>query len=143
MDVDWAAFTPLSSLFGGALIGVAATLLVFTHGRPAGISGILAGVMNFKTPVFGWRVSFLIGLLIAPVIYGVAFELPKPVVDASLIGILLAGFLVGLGTRIGGGCTSGHGVVGLSRLSIRSLVATTTFMGGGFVMVYFMKHVLS
>ena len=92
---------------------------------------------------FSWRLAFLLGLLVAPVSYSLFFALPEPVIESSMVGLVVAGFLVGIGTRIGGGCTSGHGVVGLSRLSIRSLVATITFMVGGFVIVYFMKHVFS
>ena len=143
MDINWTVFTPWSSLVGGILIGLASALLVFTNGRAAGISGIVAGVLNFKTTDAGWRLSFLLGLIGAPLIYSLFFVLPQPVIEASMVGLVVAGFLVGLGTRIGGGCTSGHGVVGLSRLSARSLVATVTFMVSGFVIVYLMQHVFS
>jgi len=143
MDINWAVFTPWSSLLGGIMIGLASALLVFTNGRSAGISGIVAGVFNVKTSDFSWRLAFLLGLLVAPVSYSLFFALPEPVIESSMVGLVVAGFLVGIGTRIGGGCTSGHGVVGLSRLSIRSLAATITFMVSGFVIVYFMKHVFS
>jgi uncharacterized membrane protein YedE/YeeE len=136
-------FTPLSSLAGGLLIGLAASVLLLFNGRIAGVSGILGGVV---TPVAGdiaWRLWFLGGLVAG----GLVLRLVRPDVfpaapTSSLAVILAAGFLVGLGTRLGGGCTSGHGVCGLSRLSVRSLAATLTFMTGGALTVLLVRHVL-
>ncbi|MDA0361041.1 MAG: YeeE/YedE family protein [Proteobacteria bacterium] len=140
MHINWEVFTPWSSLLGGCLIGFASALLVLTNGKIAGISGILAGVFSARSQERGWRALFLVGLIGAPVIYSLYADLPHSVIETSSIGLVIAGLLVGIGTRIGGGCTSGHGVIGLSRLSLRSLVATITFMFGGFVTVYIVKH---
>ncbi|MFP1682007.1 YeeE/YedE family protein [Alloalcanivorax sp. C16-1] len=142
MNVDWSVFTPWSALAGGLLIGAAAGGLWLLMGRIAGISGILGGLL---TPVPGdrrWRLAFLAGLLLSPWLY-LAVAGPAPVrVSASLPVLILAGLLVGYGTRLGSGCTSGHGVCGLSRWSLRSLVATVLFMGAGFATVYVTRHLL-
>ena len=143
MHVNWDVFTPWSSLLGGCLIGLAAALLVLTNGKITGISGIVAGVFSARTQELGWRAMFLVGLIGAPMIYGLYADLPQSVIQTSSIGLVIAGLLVGIGTRIGGGCTSGHGVIGLSRLSSRSLVATITFMLGGFVTVYVINHLFA
>ena len=140
MPIDWNAFTPWTALAGGALIGVAAGMLVLLNGRIAGISGIVGGLLR---PVRGdraWRVAFVLGLIGAPSVAGWLFQLPQLKIDAGLGALVLAGLLVGIGTRYGGGCTSGHGVCGLSRLSPRSVVATACFMAAGFVTVAVLRH---
>ena len=143
MSIDWNAFTPWSSLFGGLLIGLAAAMFVLLNGRVAGISGVLGGLlMPLKGDVL-WRVAFVGGIVIAPLIYSLFLVLPPVQIDADYAALITAGLLVGVGTRYGAGCTSGHGVCGLSRLSLRSLAATATFMGAGFATVFFMRHVLS
>ncbi|MCO7260458.1 YeeE/YedE family protein [Dickeya zeae] len=126
-------FTPLPSLSGGVLIGIAASVLILFCGRIAGISGILAGILPGKGKVIEtWRLAFLAGLILAPLLYTAFFHHPDVTLSTSTSGLLLAGFLVGVGTRLGSGCTSGHGVCGLSRFSIRSLAATLVFMVVGF-----------
>ncbi|RZJ07141.1 MAG: YeeE/YedE family protein [Rubrivivax sp.] len=142
MQIDWQAFTPLASLAGGALIGVAAGMLVLLNGRIAGISGVVGGLLR---PVRGdraWRVAFVLGLIAAPAAYALFKAVPVPRIEAGWSALIVAGLLVGIGTRYGAGCTSGHGVCGLSRLSPRSLVATLTFMGAGFVTVFVLRHVV-
>ena len=140
MSIDWSAFTPWPALAGGVLIGIAAALLLLLCGRIAGISGILGGLLKPARGDVGWRVAFIAGLLGAPLAYALFAALPQPQIDASYGALLLAGLLVGVGTRFGGGCTSGHGVCGISRLSARSLVATLAFMGAGFVTVFVLRH---
>lgn len=143
MSIDWNSFTPWSSLFGGMLIGLAAAMFVLLNGRVAGISGVLGGLL---TPVRGdvlWRVAFVGGIMMMPLAYSVFQALPPVQIDADYAALIAAGLLVGVGTRYGAGCTSGHGVCGLSRLSLRSLVATATFMGAGFATVFVLRHVLS
>ncbi|MBC3860545.1 YeeE/YedE family protein [Undibacterium jejuense] len=142
MSIAWNVFTPWSALIGGVVIGLAAAALILLNGKVAGISGILAGVLKPFNRNGYWRISFLLGLLIAPIVYSCFAPLPILQIDASVGRLLIAGFLVGIGTRYGAGCTSGHGVCGLSRLSLRSLVATTTFMAAGFVTVFVIRHVL-
>ena len=142
MTIDWTHFTPLSALIGGLLIGLAAAALVFVNGRIAGVSGIVGGLLRPKAGDSAWRAAFVIGLIAAPVLYQVFAALPEIRIDAQWPVLALAGALVGVGTRYGSGCTSGHGVCGLSRLSPRSLVATVTFMGAGFVTVYVVRHLL-
>jgi len=140
--INWTAATPIHSLVGGILIGTAASILILFNGKIAGISGILGGVLKFKDKDIGWRLLFLLGLLISPIIYSIFFALPKVTVHAEYSTVLIAGLLVGLGTRYGSGCTSGHGICGLSRLSVRSLVATGTFMMAGIVTVYITHHLI-
>ena len=143
MSIDWNTFTPWSSLFGGMLIGLAAAIFVLLNGRVAGISGVLGGLL---TPLRGdvlWRVAFVGGIVVAPLIYSLFLVLPQVQIDADYAALITAGLLVGVGTRYGAGCTSGHGVCGLSRLSLRSLAATATFMGAGFATVFLIRHVLS
>ncbi|MCX2863333.1 YeeE/YedE family protein [Paucibacter sp. PLA-PC-4] len=145
MTIDWANFTPWASLSGGILLGVASALFILVNGRVLGISGILGGLLPPKSGDAGWRVSFLLGILAAPLLWGLlapAGFARAPRIDAGFATIVAAGLLVGLGTRYGSGCTSGHGVCGLSRLSPRSLVATLAFMGAGFAMVFVVRHVL-
>lgn len=142
MTIDWQHFTPWSALAGGALIGLAASMFLLLNGRVAGISGVIGGLFKPAAGDAAWRVAFVVGLLGAPLIYGVFKALPALHIDASLGALVVAGLLVGVGTRYGSGCTSGHGVCGLSRLSPRSLVATAAFMVAGFATVFVLRHVL-
>jgi uncharacterized membrane protein YedE/YeeE len=142
MMIDWAHFTPWTSLAGGALIGLAASLFVLFNGRIAGISGILGGLLEWPRGDIAWRIAFLFGLIGAPLVFSLFAPLPAVRVDAGTATLIGAGLLVGLGTRYGAGCTSGHGVCGLSRLSPRSMVATAAFMGAGFVTVFVVRHLL-
>lgn len=142
MNIAWDAFTPWSSLAGGVLIGLSAALLILGSGRVAGISGIVGGLLKPGGPDTTWRLAFLGGLLAAPLLWRLFAALPEaqPVAGGGLL--VVAGLLVGIGTRYGSGCTSGHGVCGLSRLSPRSLVATLAFMSAGFATVYVVRHLL-
>ena len=142
MTVDWNAFTPWSSLAGGALIGLAAAMLALLNGRIAGISGVLGGLLKPVRGDIGWRVAFVAGLLSAPLLYLLGDIEIHMQIDAGYAALVLAGLLVGFGTRYGSGCTSGHGVCGLSRLSGRSLAATAAFMGAGFATVFVTRHLL-
>ncbi|KWR81086.1 YeeE/YedE family protein [Cupriavidus sp. IDO] len=142
MLIDLASFTPGLSLVGGLIIGVAAAVLVLFNGRIAGISGIFGGLLSLPRTDTAWRLAFVAGLVGAPVI---ASLLGKPAladIEASWGEILVGGFLVGVGTRYASGCTSGHGVCGISRGSLRSLVATLTFMVAGFLTVFVQRHLL-
>jgi len=143
MTIDWINFTPQTALAGGVLIGLAAAAFVLFNGRIAGISGILGGLLRPARGDVGWRMAFLAGLLVAPLLYGMVAALPEVTVDAGTSTLVAAGLLVGVGTRYGAGCTSGHGVCGISRGSPRSLVATAAFMFAGFVTVYIVRHVLN
>lgn len=134
--IDWANFTPWSALVGGLLIGCATALLFLGNGRIAGISGILGGLLKAARGDLSWRLAFLTGLIAAPVVYNLIAPLPVVTVKADFSTLILAGLLVGIGTRYGSGCTSGHGICGLSRLSPRSVVATLAFMFAGFCTVY-------
>jgi uncharacterized membrane protein YedE/YeeE len=140
MTIDWAHFTPWTSLAGGMLIGAAAALLVLLSGRIAGISGIVGGLIALNRGDIAWRLAFVGGLLVAPL--AMIFYSVNPRIDAGMGTLALAGLLVGLGTRYGSGCTSGHGVCGLSRLSPRSLVATGAFMAAGIATVFVTRHLL-
>ena len=140
--IDWTHFTPFSSLAGGLLIGVATAMFLLFNGRIAGISGILGGLLRPRSGDIGWRIAFVSGLLSAPLVYGLAAPLPAVHVDATTTTLVIAGLLVGVGTRYGSGCTSGHGVCGLSRLSHRSMVATASFMLAGFVIVFIARHLI-
>ena len=142
MSIDIASFTPGLSLTGGLVIGTAAAVLVLFNGRVAGISGILGGLMNMPQNDAGWRVAFLAGLVGTPVLAGLLGSPIAPDIQAGWSEILVAGFLVGIGTRYASGCTSGHGVCGISRGSVRSLVATATFMASGFLTVFVSRHLL-
>lgn len=143
MQIDWAQFTPWAALAGGLLIGLASVAFALLLGRVAGISGIVAGLLRPQQGDFGWRIAFVVGLLAAPVTYSLATVLPALRIDADVPALIAAGLVVGIGTRYGSGCTSGHGVCGLSRLSLRSLVATLAFMLAGFVTVFLLRHVFS
>ena len=143
MVIDWVHFTPWASLGGGLVLGLAAALFVLLNGRILGISGILGGLLLPRLGDIGWRISFLLGMAAAPTVFvwlTPADFLATPRIEAGYALIVAAGLLVGLGTRYGSGCTSGHGVCGLSRLSPRSLVATLTFMGAGFAIVFVVRH---
>ncbi|SFM18354.1 YeeE/YedE family protein [Variovorax sp. OV329] len=142
MTIDWEHFTPWAALAGGVLIGTAAAMFVLLNGRVAGISGVLGGLLRPSGGDVAWRVAFLLGLVGAPLAYALFAAPPEPQIDAGCGALVLAGLLVGIGTRYGAGCTSGHGVCGLSRLSPRSLVATLVFMGAGFATVFVARHLL-
>lgn len=142
MTIDWAHFTPWMSLAGGLVLGLAATLLVLFNGRILGVSGIVGGLLRPQRFDMGWRLAFMAGMLSAPWAYSLLGGRFTMQVDASEAMVVMAGLLVGIGTRYGSGCTSGHGVCGLSRLSPRSLTATAAFMGAGFVSVWVLRHVL-
>ena len=143
MTIDWQAFSPWPALAGGALIGLAAALFVLLNGRIAGISGVVGGLLQARRGDVGWRVAFLAGLFGAPLIYSLFTALPPLTIDAGTGTLVVAGLLVGVGTRYGGGCTSGHGVCGLSRLSLRSLAATLVFMAAGFATVFVLRHIFA
>jgi uncharacterized membrane protein YedE/YeeE len=140
MTIDWAHFTPWSSFAGGLLIGAAAAAFVLIHGRVAGISGILGGLLRPAGQDIAWRIAFMAGLLAAPALYALFERFPAATIEAGFPAAALAGLLVGVGTRLGSGCTSGHGVCGLARLSPRSLAATLTFMAAGFITVFVVHH---
>ncbi|MGA1675897.1 MAG: YeeE/YedE family protein [Pseudomonadales bacterium] len=143
MTIDWIHFTPASALAGGVLLGLAAAVLALMSGRILGISGIVGGLFRPQTGDIAWRVVFLVGLALAPLVWAAWGSLPKPTIEADSFTLIIAGLLVGFGTRFGAGCTSGHGVCGLARLSPRSLVATLTFMASGFASVFVLRHVLN
>jgi len=133
--------TALSGLLGGALIGFAAAALMMLTGRLAGVSGILGGALQVKPADQGWRVAFIAGLIAAPLIAAVAgAPLPRPAMTSSLVLAAVAGLLVGFGSRMGNGCTSGHGVCGFARLSTRSIAATAIFMITAFAVVAIVRH---
>ncbi|MET0962892.1 MAG: YeeE/YedE family protein [Noviherbaspirillum sp.] len=140
MTIDWINFTPWTSLAGGALIGIAAGLFILFNGGIAGISGILSGLLKPTRGDTLWRLAFIGGIVAAPLVYSIAAAPPEAQVDADTATLVIAGLLVGLGTRYGSGCTSGHGVCGISRRSPRSLAATACFMAAGFITVYALRH---
>jgi hypothetical protein len=142
MTLDWNSFTPTASLAGGILIGLAIALLLLASGRIAGVSGIVSGMLRPQRGNILWRVAFVIGLIVAPACYRLFAALPESRIDAGWPMLILAGLLVGFGTRLGSGCTSGHGVCGLARLSPRSILATLTFMSFGFATVFVVRHLL-
>ena len=140
MSIDWTHFTPGLSLIGGVLIGISSALFILANGRIAGISGILGGLLRPAPGDVRWRIAFLLGLVVAPALVYLFMPYRAPTIDADAGTLIAAGLLVGIGTRYGGGCTSGHGVCGLSRLSPRSLVATLAFMAAGVGIVFVMRH---
>lgn len=142
MLIDWIHFTPWSALAGGVLLGLASALFVLLNGRILGVSGIVGGLLRPRAGDTGWRLAFVLGMLVAPGVYWLFAGATAPRIDAGWSAVVAAGLLVGVGTRYGSGCTSGHGVCGLSRLSPRSLVATLAFMGAGFLTVFLVRHVL-
>ena len=142
ISIHWEAFTPYSALLGGLMIGVSAVMLILLTGRVAGISGILGGLIKPQSNETLWRFTFVLGMVAAPWLYMAtigSFEFESP---RGPLALILAGLLVGYGTRLGSGCTSGHGVCGLSRLSLRSLVATGVFMTVGFVVASVLMHAI-
>lgn len=147
MSIYWETFTPWSALAGGVLIGLAAALMVVLLGRIAGISGIVGNLLQAATWAsvlqWSWRAAFVVGMLAAPLLWQWFAPLPAMQMPSNPVVIVVAGLLVGFGTRLGSGCTSGHGVCGLSRLSLRSLAATLMFMATGAVTVFIMRHVLA
>ena len=143
MTLDWTSFTPATAAFGGALIGLGAALLVLLNGRVAGVSGILGGLLQGDRAEAPWRAAFVVGLVAAPLAYAAFAALPPVEIAVRPLVLVVAGLLVGVGTRYGAGCTSGHGVCGIARLSPRSLVATGCFMATGFATVFVVRHVLA
>jgi uncharacterized membrane protein YedE/YeeE len=141
MTIDWTSFTPWASLSGGVIIGIAAAMFILLNGRIAGISGILGGLLIPKKGDVLWRALFVIGMVLAPTAWLLTGPLPEMQIDAGYPLLIIAGLIVGISTRYGSGCTSGHGVCGISRLSPRSIVATLAFMFTGFVTVYIVRHV--
>ncbi|MBW3196401.1 YeeE/YedE family protein [Marinobacter nauticus] len=142
IDIAWSQFTPGAALTGGLLIGLAAASFLLLNGRIAGISGILGGLLVPARRDILWRLAFLAGLVGTPSLWLLFAELPPIQIDAAYPALIVAGLLVGIGTRYGSGCTSGHGVCGLSRLSPRSLVATLSFMATGFLTVFVIRHLM-
>jgi uncharacterized protein len=143
MTLDWAHFTPWASLAGGLIIGLAAAGLILGVGRILGAAGIVGGVVDPRESDLGWRLWLIAGLLLAPGALMLLSAARTPAIEASWPALIAAGLLVGFGARLGSGCTSGHGVCGLARLSPRSLVATALFMASGFATVFVVRHVLS
>ena len=143
MQIDWIAFTPGPALLGGMILGIAAALYVLLHGRILGISGIVSGLLRPRKGDWAWRLALLGGILTAPLWSALLFGMHTiTIIDADWIAIVIAGLLVGFGAHYGSGCTSGHGICGLSSLSPRSLVATLSFMAAGFITVYVIRHLL-
>ena len=147
MSILWTEFTPWASLAGGALIGLSAAMLIVLLGRVAGISGMAGALLQLPTwsslQQWGWRLAFMLGLVAAPLVWQIFAPLPAMQMPSNPLVIIAAGLLVGFGTRMGSGCTSGHGVCGLSRLSMRSLAATLAFMASGAATVFVVRHVLA
>jgi uncharacterized membrane protein YedE/YeeE len=141
--IDWSNFTPWTSFGGGLLIGLSAALLILFNGRIAGISGILGGLLPWTRGERAWRLAFLLGLVGSPLVLALFAPLPAVRIDAGSATLVAAGLLVGLGSRYGSGCTSGHGVCGVSRLSARSLAATAAFMLAGFATVFVVRHLFA
>lgn len=145
MNIDWTHFTPWSSLSGGIILGVASAMFILMNGRVLGISGILGGLLPPKSGDTFWRIAFLAGMFASPWVFNAlapAEFITTPQIDAGTVLLVISGLLVGIGTRYGSGCTSGHGVCGLSRMSPRSLVATLSFMAAGFLTVYVVRHLI-
>ena len=142
MTIAWNLFTPWSALLGGVLVGLAAAMFVLLNGRIAGISGVLGGLLPPARGDIGWRVAFLAGLIGAPLAWRLVAALPPPTIDAGGGALVAAGLLVGIGTRYGSGCTSGHGVCGIAQLSPRSIAATGVFMATAAATVFLSRHVL-
>jgi uncharacterized membrane protein YedE/YeeE len=140
--IDWGSFTPATAVAGGILIGSAAAMLVLLNGRIAGISGIVGGLMRPAPGEVSWRAAFLVGMVSSSFAYSAFSSMPSITIEAGYPELIVAGLLVGFGTRYGGGCTSGHGVCGLARFSKRSLFATLTFMAAGFLTVFIARHVV-
>ena len=142
MSIDWASFTPGSAAIGGVIIGIAVAMFAFVNGRIAGVSGIVGGLLRPVPGDVAWRLAFVAGLIAAPIVYAIVAALPLVVIEAGYPTLVVAGLLVGIGTRYGAGCTSGHGVCGISRFSPRSIVATLSFMAAGFATVFVARHIV-
>lgn len=142
MLIDWIHFTPLRAIAGGMLIGCAALVLAVGFGQVAGISGILANVLQVQRPDNRWRWSFLLGLILSGLVFTLSYRTAAPTLDIAPGMAILAGLFVGFGTRLGSGCTSGHGVCGIARFSPRSIVATAVFMATGFTTTFVVRHIL-
>lgn len=142
MTIDWSHFTPAPAFAGGLLIGVAAGWLILSEGRVLGASGLLGGLVTPRADDWRWRLAAVIGLILAPLLARLLFAATPPAVEANVATLIVGGLLVGIGTRLANGCTSGHGVCGIARLSPRSLAATAAFMAAGFLTVYLMRHIL-
>lgn len=142
MYIDGNNFTPLAALAGGALIGISAALFILLNGRIAGITGIIGGLFKPTKGDVAWRIAFTLGLVFAPIVWLLFDKLPEITIDADYDLLVIAGLIVGFGARLGSGCTSGHGVCGISRLSPRSIIATLAFMGTGFLTVFVARHLL-
>ena len=142
MDIDWAHFTPGSALAGGALIGLAAALLILGLGRVMGAAGIVGGALEVRDADAPWRWALIAGLVLSPFLARALWSVAPPVFAAHGLALVASGLLVGFGARLGSGCTSGHGVCGLARLSPRSFVATGIFMATAFATVFVVRHVV-
>lgn len=142
MLIDWNSFTPWSALAGGGLIGIAAAIFILFNGRIAGITGIAGGLIRPKKSDISWRIAFILGLVFSPLVWKLFSPLPSIEIEASNSLLAIAGLIVGISTRYGSGCTSGHGVCGISRLSPRSIIATLAFMATGFLTVYVVRHLI-
>lgn len=140
--MTWDITAIFNALFGGLLIGVAVSILLLVNGKIAGISGILGQALSINIKANSWRIAFLLGLVISPLVYGLFYPLPPFKLSGNSLTIIAAGLLVGFGTRLGNGCTSGHGVCGVARLSVRSIIATITFIAFGMLTVFFIRHVI-
>jgi len=142
MTIDWAHFTPFSALAGGALIGLAAALLILGLGRILGAAGIVGGALEIHGAEAPWRWSLIVGLVLSPLAARALWGAAQPVFAAHWLTLIVSGLLVGFGARLGSGCTSGHGVCGLARLSPRSFAATGIFMATAFATVFVVRHVV-
>ena len=143
MTIDWASFTPASAAVGGLLVGLGSVMLLLLNGRVAGVSGIVGGLFRPSRAELPWRIAFIAGLVLSPILYAAVTRFPDIVIAASYPTLIAGGLLVGFGTRLGSGCTSGHGICGVSRLSMRSIVAVLCFCLAGFATVFVVRHVLA
>ena len=143
MTIDWTHFTPVSALAGGLLIGLSAAWLILVDGRVLGAAGVLGGLLPPRAGDWAWRVALIAGLIAAPALAQLFLRTTPPQIDADVATLIVGGLLVGFGTRLGAGCTSGHGVCGVARLSPRSVAATAAFMAAGFVTVFIVRHVIA
>jgi len=143
MTIDWTHFTPVSALAGGLLIGLSAAWLILVDGRILGAAGVLGGLLPPRAGDWAWRVALIAGLIAAPALAQLFLRATPPQIDADVATLIAGGLLVGFGTRLGAGCTSGHGVCGVARLSPRSVAATAAFMAAGFVTVFIVRHVIA
>jgi uncharacterized membrane protein YedE/YeeE len=143
MTIDWTHFTPFSALVGGVMIGAAASVLILGAGRIMGAAGIVAGALDARDPDAGWRWALIAGLLLSPALATLIWKAEAPEITSSWPLLVVAGLVVGFGARLGSGCTSGHGVCGIARLSPRSLFATGLFMASGVAATFVVRHLLS